>query len=45
MCERYQISDRAVIANSAMVDIGINTDEDKTCVLDRSKLLILNAFN
>ena len=40
MCERFQISDRAVaaIANSVMQDLGLITDDDKTYVIDRSKL-------
>jgi len=40
MCERYQVSDRAaaVVANIVLVDVGMVTDDDKTCVIDRSKL-------
>ena len=40
MCERFQISDRAAaaIANSVMQDLGLITDDDKTYVIDRSKL-------
>ena len=37
MCERYQVSDRAAAAHSVLVDVGMVTD-DKTCVIDRSKL-------
>ena len=40
MSERFQISDRAAapIANSVMQDLGLITDDDKTYVIDRSKL-------
>ena len=40
MCERYQLSDRAAaaIANSVLIDVGIITEDDKTCVIDRSKV-------
>ena len=40
MSERFQISDRAAaaIANSAMQDLGLITDDDKTYVIDCSKL-------
>ena len=40
MCERFQISDRAAaaIANSVMQDLALITDDDKTYVIDRSKL-------
>ena len=40
MCERYQLSDKAAaaIANSVLVDVGIITEDDKVCVIDRSKL-------
>ena len=40
MCKRYQLLDRAAaaIANSVLVDVGIITANDKTCVIDRSKL-------
>ena len=40
MCERYQLSDRAVaaVANSVLVDVGMVTDDDKSCVIDRNKL-------
>jgi len=40
MCERYQVSDRAAAAaaNSVLEDVGMVTDDDKTCVIDRSKL-------
>ena len=39
MCEWYQLSDRAAaaVASSVLVDVGI-TDDDKTCVIDHSKL-------
>ena len=40
MSEHFQISDRAAaaIANSVMQDLGLITDDDKTYVIDRSKL-------
>ena len=40
MCERYQISDRAgaAIATSTLQDMGIVTNEDKSLVIDPSKL-------
>ena len=40
MSERFQISDRAAaaIANSVMQDLNLITDDDKTYVIDRSKL-------
>ena len=40
MCKRYQLSDEAAaaIANSVLVDVGKITEDDKTCVIDRSKL-------
>ena len=40
MSERFQISDRAAaaISNSVMQDLGLITDDDKTYVIDRSKL-------
>ena len=40
MSERFQISDRAAaaIANSVMQDLSLTTDDDKTYVIDRSKL-------
>ena len=41
MSERFQISDRAAaaaIANSVMQNLGLITDDDKTYVIDRSKL-------
>ena len=40
MSERFQISNRAAaaIANSVMQDLGLITDNDKTYVIDRSKL-------
>ena len=40
MCERFQISDRApaAIANSVMQDLGLIIDDNKTYVIDRSKL-------
>ena len=40
MCKRYQLSDRAAaaIANSILMDVGIITEDDKTCVIDRSKV-------
>ena len=41
MCERYQVSDRAAaaaVANSVLVGVGMVTDDDKTCVIDRNKL-------
>ena len=40
MCERYQLSDRAgaAIATSALQDMGIVTNEDKSLVIDPSKL-------
>ena len=40
MSERFQVSDRAVaaIANSVMQDLGFITENDKTYVIDRSKL-------
>ena len=40
MSERFQISDRtaAAIANSVMQDLGLITDDDKTYVIDHSKL-------
>ena len=37
ICERYQLSDRAV-ANSVLVDVGLATEDDKTRIIDRSKL-------
>ena len=37
ICERYQLSDRAV-ANSVLVDVGLVTEDDKTRIIDRSKL-------
>ena len=41
MCERYQLSDKAAaaIAYSVLVDVGKITKDDKTCVIDRSKLI------
>ena len=40
MSERFQVSDRAAaaIANSVMQDLGFITENDKTYVIDRSKL-------
>ena len=40
MCERYQQSDRAgaTIATSTLQDMGMVTDEDKSIVIDPSKL-------
>ena len=40
MRERYQYSDRAadVVATLVLVDVGMVTNDDKTCVIDRSKL-------
>ena len=40
MSERFQVSDRAAaaIANSVMQDLGLITDNDKSYVIDRSKL-------
>ena len=40
MCERYQLSDRAgaAIATSTLQDMGIVTNEDKSLVIDPSKL-------
>ena len=40
LSERFQISDRsaAAIANSVMQDLGLITDDNKTYVIDRSKL-------
>ena len=40
MCKRYQLSDRtaAAPANSVLVDVDKITENDKTCVIDRSKL-------
>ena len=40
MSERYQLSDRAAaaIANSVLVDVGLVTDDDRSYVIDRSKL-------
>ena len=40
MCEQYQLSDRAAtaIANSVLVNVGIITEDEKTCLIDRSKL-------
>ena len=40
MCERYQLSDRAgaAIATSTLQDMGIVNNEDKSLVIDPSKL-------
>ena len=40
MSERYQLSDRAAaaIANSVLQDVGLITEDNKTNVIDRSKL-------
>ena len=40
ICERYQLSDRAAaaVANSVLVDVGLVTEDDKTRIIDRSKL-------
>ena len=40
MCERYQLSDRAgaAIATSTLQYMGIVTNEDKSLVIDPSKL-------
>ena len=40
MSEHYQLSDRAAaaIANSVLVDVGLVTDDDRSYVIDRSKL-------
>ena len=40
ICERYQLSDRAAAAvvNSVLVDVGLVTEDDKTRIIDRSKL-------
>ena len=40
MWERYQLSDRAAaaIANSVLVNVGVIKGDDKTSVIDRSKL-------
>ena len=40
MSERFQISNRAAaaIANSVIQDLGLITEDDKTYVIDRSKL-------
>ena len=40
MSERFQVSDRAAvaIANSVMQDLGFITENDKTYVIDRSRL-------
>lgn len=40
MCERYQLSDRAgaAVANGVLKDLGILTDVDNSCAIDRSKL-------
>ena len=40
MCERYQLSDRAAaaIANCVLVDVGKIMEDDKTSVIDCSKL-------
>ena len=39
MCEQYQLLDRAAaaIASNVLVDIGIITEDDQTCLIDRSK--------
>ena len=40
MCKRYRLSDRAAaaIVYSVLVDVGKITEDDKTFVIDRSKL-------
>ena len=40
MCERHQLSDKAAaaIANSVFMDVGKIMEDDKTCVIDHSKL-------
>ena len=40
ICERYQLSDRAAaaVANSVLMDVGLVTEDDKTRIIDRSKL-------
>jgi len=40
MAERYQLSDKAsaAVANSALKDVGLITDLDKTYVIDKNKL-------
>ena len=40
MLKRYQLSNiaAAAVANSVLVDVDMVTDNDKTCVIDRSKL-------
>lgn len=38
MCEFYQISDMPAFASSMLQDVGMITDDDKTYVIDRSKL-------
>jgi hypothetical protein len=39
-CDRYAVSDRAAaaIASAVLEDVGVITNEDKTSVIDRSKL-------
>ena len=37
VCERYQLLDRAV-ANNVLVDVGLVTEDDKTRIIDCSKL-------
>ena len=39
-CDRWGVSNRAgaAIANAALIDAGISTPQDQTCVIDKSKL-------